>query len=388
MLNFKYYNPSKIFFGQTIFDDIKNVLELRKVRKMLLIYGGEYVKKLGIYDNIVNICKDLSIDMIESDKVVPNPKVELTRDLINISREEKVDFIIAVGGGSAIDTAKAVSIGIKYEGDVWDFFEGKAKIVEVIPVGVISTIPASGSETSNATIINNGLYKKGFEDDRIIPIFAAMNPVYTLSLPFYQTSVGIADILSHLLERYFTNVKNVDVTDYLIEGAIKALLLNAYKIIKDPNNINVRSEIQWLATIAHNNLLDTGRESDWASHRIEHEISAQYDVTHGEGMAIVILGYIRYMSGKNPKKIAQLSNRLFDIDYNSFTESEMCIVLAEKFEDIFKLLGLKTKLSELDIDTIHFEDMANRATQNNTIKIGHYYPLDNKKIIDVLKLCL
>ena len=215
-----------------------------------------------------------------------------------------------------------------------------------------------------------------------------MNPKYTVNLPDYQTAVGIADILSHLLERYFTNVKNVDTTDFLIEGASKALLLNAYRILKYPNNIETRSEIQWIATIAHNNLLDTGRESDWASHRIEHEISAQYDVTHGEGMAIVLLGYIRYMSDKNPKKIAQFCNRVFNIDYISFTESEMCIILAEKLEKIFKDLGLKTKLSELNINSDHFEEMANRATNNNSSTIGHYYPLDNKKIIEVLELCL
>lgn len=386
MRDFQYYNPSKIIFGTNPYNKIKDILEKKSVKSILMIYGGEYVKKLGIYDNIRNLCKELNIKFTENGEIIPNPRVELVRKLINVSRGNKVDFILAVGGGSAVDTAKAVSMGINYDGDVWDFFEGNAIANQVVEVGVISTIPSSGSETSNATIINNGLFKKGYEDDKIIPVFAVMNPQYTLNLPKYHTSVGISDISTHLLERYFTNTKNVDTTDFLIEGALKALMLNAYKLMDNFDDINARSEIQWLASIAHNNLLDTGRESDWASHRIEHELSAQYDIVHGEGMATVIIAYMRYVSDKNPEKLAQLSNRLFGIDYYNYTLEKMAVILADKFEEFYKKLGLRTKLKEFNIGNEHFYEMAKRATDDGKNTVGHYYPLDIDKFVEVLNM--
>lgn len=386
MKDFQYYNPSKIIFGNNPYEEIKNILKEKSIKSLLFIYGGEYVKKLGIYDKIKKMCEELNIKFTENDEVVPNPRIELVRKLINISRENEIDFILTIGGGSAVDTAKAVSMGINYHNDVWDFFEGKASLDEVVEVGVISTIPSSGSETSNATIINNGLFKKGYEHNKLIPVFAVMNPQYTLNIPKYHTFVGIADISTHLLERYFTNTKNVDTTDYLIEGALKALLLNADKLMKDLHDINARAEIQWLASIAHNNLLDTGRESDWASHRVEHELSAQYDIVHGEGMATVIVAYMRYVSDKNPEKLAQLSNRLFGIDYYNYSLEEMASLLADKFEEFYKKLGLRTKLSEFNIGDEHFYEMAKRATNDGETTVGHYYPLDIEKFVEVLNI--
>lgn len=388
MEKFNYYNPVKIYFGR---DSEKNLLDIFKgynIKSLLLVYSGEFIKDLGIWDTVYNTCKELNISFIENGNVEPNPKVELVRELIKESKNNNIDFILAVGGGSSIDTAKAVAIGTKYDNDVWDFFEGKTSVKEALPIGVISTLPASGSETSNCTIISNGSLKLGVEDELIIPKFAIMNPEFTLNLPSYQTSCGIADILSHLLERYFTNVEFVDTTDYLIEGAIKALLVNAKRLIKDDKNYNARAEIQWLASIAHNNLLDTGRISDWGSHRIEHEISAQYNVTHGEGMAVVLIAWCKYMAEKNPKKLAQLANRVFNIDYCNYTEKEMAYILAENLEQLFKSLNLKTNLKSLNITNKDFKEMALRATSNNTKTVGHYIPLDKDKIIDILNLAL
>lgn len=388
MEKFNYYNPVKIYFGK---DSEKNLLDIFKeydIKSLLLVYSGEFIKDLGIWDTVYNTCKELDIKFIENGNIEPNPKVELVRKLIKESKNNNVDFVLAVGGGSSIDTAKAIAIGAKYDNDVWDFFEGKASIKEALPIGVISTLPASGSETSNCTIISNGVLKLGVEDELIIPKFAIMNPEFTLNLPNYQTSCGIADILSHLLERYFTNVDFVDTTDYLIEGAIKALLVNAKRLSKDDKNYNARAEIQWLASIAHNNLLDTGRISDWGSHRIEHEISAQYNVTHGEGMAVVLIAWCKYMAENKPKKLAQLANRVFNIDYYNYTDKEMAYILVENLEQVFKLLNLKTNLKSLNITNQDFEEMALRATNNNTKTVGHYIPLDKDKIIDILNLAL
>lgn len=388
MIDFEYQNPAKIIFGSKPYTKISEILKNKEISSIMMIYSGEFVKDLGIYQEIETICRDENIKFIASGEVVPNPKVDLVRKLIQQGRKNQIDFVLSVGGGSSVDTAKAVAMGIPYDGDVWDFFIGKAEIKEALPIGVITTIPSSGSETSNASIISNGVHKLGVENDLIIPQFAVLNPNYTLELPKYQTACGIADILSHLLERYFTNTEHVDTTDYLIEGAIKALLVNAKRVMEDPKNYNARAEIQWLASIAHNNLLDTGRESDWASHRIEHEISAQYNVTHGEGMAVVLLGYIKYIANKLPHKTAQLANRIYNIDYYDYSEENMTLLLRGELYSFFKFLGLKTSLTEMNITDSHFEDMALRATCENTSTIGHYYPLDKEQMINVLQASL
>lgn len=386
MLDFEYYNPAKIVFGQDSINKVGVLLKENGATKLLLVYSGDFIKTLGIYDTVKNAANVNGIEFYENGNVVPNPSIELVRELVAEGKKNGVDFVLAVGGGSSIDTAKAVALGIPYDGDVWDFFEKGVNPERVLNIGVISTLPASGSETSNAAILSNKEWKLGFEDNRIIPKFAIMNPAYTLGLPAFQTAAGVADILSHLLERYFSDVRNTDVTDYLIEGGIKALLVNGRKLAKNPSDINARAEIQWLATIAHNNLLDTGRIGDWGSHRIEHELSGQYGITHGEGMAIVFPAWIRYFAKVKPWKLAQLSVRVFDGDAYNYTEEENALRLADTLEGFFKELGLHTHLSELNIDASNFEVMAKRATRNGTV--GHYEPLDEKKFIDILKLAL
>lgn len=384
MLNFSYHNPAKIIFGSDSEKEIQSLLGHLGVQSLLLIYSGDFIKTLGIFDTVKEACANQHIAFFENGDVVPNPKIDLVRQLVALGKDKNIDFILAVGGGSSIDTAKAVAAGIPYNGDVWDFFEGKGVLQTALPVGVISTLPASGSETSNCAIISNGLRKQGIEHDAIIPRFAIMNPAFTLTLPPYQTSCGIADILSHLLERYFTDVPFVDTTDFLIEGAIQALLLNGRRLMSRPEDYNARAEVQWLASIAHNNLLDTGRLGDWGSHRIEHELSAQYGITHGEGMAVVLLAWIEYMAQIKPEKPAQLANRIFHADYHDYSLTEMALILRSHLKRFFKDLKLKTTLTEMGISREHFEEMAQRATLGGTV--GHYLPLDSDRIIEILKL--
>ena len=386
MIDFTYYNPAKIVFGENSEKALASLLKENGVTSILLVYSGEFIKDLGIYDAVVNASKEIGASLIENGEVVPNPDVNLVRKLVSEGKENNVDFVLAVGGGSSIDTAKAISIGIPYEGDVWDFFEKGEVPKEVLPVGVIATTASSGSETSNAAIISNGEWKLGFEDDRIIPKFAIMNPKYTVNLPWYQTAVGIADVLSHLLERYFSDEKNSDTTDYLIEGAVRALLLNADRLKKNPRDLNARGEIQWLASVAHNNYLDAGRSADWGSHRIEHELSAQYNITHGEGMAIVLTAWIRYMAKIKPWRLALLATRVFGVDSFDYSEEERALILADKLEDFFKKLDIKTRLKELDITDKDFDEMATRATRNGAV--GHYVPINKEKIVDILKIAL
>lgn len=386
MIGFEYYNPAKIVFGEDSEQQLTALLKENKVNSLLLVYSGDFIKDLGIYAVIEKAVKELGIAFSENGNVVPNPEVDLVRQLVEQGKKDKVDFVLAVGGGSSIDTAKAVALGIPYDGDVWDFFDKGISPKEVLNIGVIATTASTGSETSNASIISNGEWKLGFEDDRIIPKFAIMNPKYTAGLPLYQTAVGIADVLAHLLERYFSDTQHSDVTDYLIEGGIRALLLNADRLLDDLSDINARAEIQWLASVAHNNFLDAGRSADWGSHRIEHELSAQYHIVHGEGMAVVLLAWIRYVAERKPWRPALLASRVFGVDAHDYDEKERALILAEKLEAFFKSLELKTTLTELGIDDKDFEIMAKRATRNGSV--GHYELLDADSIQEILKLAL
>ena len=386
MIGFEYYNPAKIVFGEDSEKKLKSLLSQHKVSSLLLVYSGDFIKTLGIYDVITDAVKELGIKFSESGEVVPNPSIELVRKLVAKGKEDKVDFVLAVGGGSSIDTAKAIALGIPYDGDVWDFFDKGVTPEQVLGIGVIATTASSGSETSNCAILSYGEWKKGFEDDRIIPKFAIMNPKYTVNLPSYQTFVGIADVLSHLLERYFSDEKNSDTTDYLIEGAVRALLVNADRLIEDPTNINARAEIQWLASVAHNNFLDAGRSADWGSHRIEHELSAQYNITHGEGMAIVFTAWTKYIADIKPWRLALLASRVYGKDPYDYSEKERALFLSDELEKFFKKLGIKTHLSELGIDDKDFKVMAQRATKGGNV--GHYVPLDSQKIVEILKIAL
>lgn len=386
MISFEYYNPAKIVFGEGSEKNLKGLLKSYNVKSLLLVYSGDFIKTLGIYSVIEDAVSELGIKFSENGNVVPNPSVELVRELVEQGKKDNVDFVLAVGGGSSIDTAKAVALGIPYDGDVWDFFEKGAQAKEVLNIGVIATTASSGSETSNAAIISNGEWKLGFEDDRIIPKFAIMNPKFTAGLPRFQTFVGVADVLSHLLERYFSDAKNSDTTDYLIEGAIKALLLNADRLIENPQDVNARAEVQWLASVAHNNFLDAGRIADWGSHRIEHELSAQYGITHGEGMAIVFTAWTKYAAEVKPWRLALLASRVFGVDAYDYTEKERALKLSEILEAFFKKIGVKTRLTELGISDKDFDAMAKRATRNGAV--GHYIPLDAKAFTEVLKLAI
>ena len=386
MIGFEYHNPARIVFGEDSEKRLKSLLADYQVKSLLLVYSGDFIKTLGIYSAVQEAVSELGIRFSENGNVVPNPSIDLVRELVWQGKTSGVDFVLAVGGGSSIDTAKAVALGIPYEGDVWDFFSKGVSAERVLPIGVIATTASSGSETSNAAILSNGEWKLGFEDDRIIPKFAIMNPKYTVNLPEYQTFVGVADVLSHLLERYFSDEKYSDTTDYLIEGAIRALLVNADKLIENPRDINARGEIQWLASVAHGGFLDVGRRADWGSHRIEHELSAQYNITHGEGMAVVTVAWTKYMAQKKPWRLALLASRLFGIDPYNYSEKERAYALSEKLAAFFKKLKLATTLSDLKIDDKDFEVMAARAVKNGNV--GHYVPLDATAIKDILKLAL
>lgn len=390
MQNFNYYNPANIFFGKGQETKVGSLTNgLTKSKQVLVLFSGDYYHFLGIDKVIQNEYQKFGISFTENGDIVPNPKISLVNKLVTIVKEKNIDFILAVGGGSVIDTAKAVSFSALYDGDAWDFFSGKASVEKSLPVGVISTAASSGSEMSNATIIDKDDNKLGVESNLIIPRFSILNPEYTQKTPAYQTGVGVSDIMAHMLERYFTTVPDVNLTDRLLEEAMRALLATSYKLKQNPTNYELRAEIMWSAVMAHNNILETGREPDWGSHRIEHELSAEYGIVHGEGMAIIFPAWMAYVSTELPNKFVQLATRLFDIDTFEFSQEDVIKLVISKFQDFFNAQGMHSALNEIGIkDDSKFKEMGLRATKNDTAPVGHYKKLYSNDIVKILELAL
>jgi len=310
MENFEFISPTKIIFGRSTESLVGE--EVKKYsNKILFHYGGGSIKRIGLYEKVVGSLKEAGVKFIELPGVKPNPRLSLVQEGIKLCRKNKIDFILAVGGGSVIDSAKAIGVGVPYEGNVWDFYTGKATPKETLPVGVVLTIPGAGSEASNSSVITNeeGWYKRSLNNDIIRPKFAIMNPEVTFSVSSYYTACGAADMMAHVMERYFTNTRNTDLTDRLCEATLKTIIKNVQIALKEPSNYDARAELMWASTIAHNGLLGTGRVGDWASHLIEHELSGLYDVTHGAGLAVIFPAWMKYVYKHRTDKFVQFATK-------------------------------------------------------------------------------
>lgn len=387
MNNFEFRNPTRIIFGKGTENNIGR--EIKKYTdRILLCYGGGSIKKSSLYSRVVTSLKENNIEFIELSGIKPNPRLNLVKKGIDLCRQNDINFVMSVGGGSAADTAKAIAVGVPYNGDVWDFYIGKVKVKEALPIAVILTLPATGTESSNSSVITNedGLYKKGLNSELIRPTFSIMNPELTYTLPAYQTSCGISDIMAHTMERYFTNVDHVDLTDRLCEATLKTVINNAKILIKHPKNYDARAEIMWSGTIAHNGLLNTGRIGDWGSHKIEHELSAIYDIAHGAGLSIVFPSWMRYVYKHNVNLFVQFAVRVWDVDLSFSSYENIALEGISRLEQFFKKIGLPTKLSDANIDDNRFEEMANKCTENNTKTVGQFIKLGKEDIINILTL--
>ena len=387
MDNFTFQNPTKIIFGKGTENQVgKEVCKYSK--NILLHYGGGTIKKTGLYDRVVSSLKKADISYIELGGVKPNPRLSLVQEGIKLCRENKLDFILAVGGGSVIDSAKAISMGVPYSGDVWDFYLGKTELKESLPVGTILTIPAAGSESSTASVITNedGFYKRGFNSEIIYPKFSILNPELTFTLPKYQTACGAADIMAHLMERYFTNSQHVELIDRLIEATMKTIINNVTTVLNQADNYDARAEIMWSGTIAHNNLLNTGRVGDWGSHDIEHELSGIYDVAHGAGLAVVFPAWMKYVYKHDINRFAQFAVRVWNVDNSFFTPERTATEGIKKLEIFFKSIGLPINLKELGVTDDRLEEMASKATKADTATIGNFIKLGKNDVYSILSL--
>jgi len=375
MENFVFHNPTRIIFGKGTEAEVGRETA-RYSRRVLLHYGGGSIRASGLYDRICRALKESGIDFVELGGVKPNPRLSLVREGIRLCREKRLDFILAVGGGSVIDSAKAIGIGTPADGDVWDFYLKTTKVTEMLPVGVVLTIPAAGSEASNGSVITNedGWLKKDAGGECMRPRFAIMNPELTFTLPPYQTACGAADIMAHVMERYFTRVRDVDFTDRLCEATLRTIIENVPAALAEPQDYDARSQIMWASTIAHNDLLGTGRVGDWASHMIEHELSGIYDVAHGAGLAVTFPAWMKHVYKNDVERFARFAVAVWGVEPRFDWPERTALEGIGRTKNFFRGIGLPTSLPELGVTDDRFEEMASKATAagpvGNFVKLG------------------
>ena len=386
MENFVYQNPTRLLFGKGMESRVGG--EVKAYQKVLLHYGEGSIKRSGLYDRVTQSLREAGVEYIDLPGVRPNPLLDLVHEGVRLCREHGVQLILAVGGGSVIDSAKAIAMGALYDGDVWDFYTNKAQCKAALPVGVILTIAAAGSESSDSTVLSRdeGQLKRPYGSPLLYPKFAILNPELTYTLPAYQTACGIADITAHLLERYFTQTPRVDLSDRLIEATQKTIQAFGPRAVANPEDYEARAEIMWAGTLAHNGLFGMGRLADWGSHMIEHEISAIYNVAHGAGLAVVFPAWMKYVCGLNLPRFTQFAMRVWDVDLALGDPERIALEGIERQKRFFKGLGLPVSLADLKIGGERLEEMAAKGTTYGTL--GNFKKLDKDDIVSILKLAL
>jgi alcohol dehydrogenase YqhD (iron-dependent ADH family) len=385
MENFRFHNSTEIIFGKETEDSVGG--EVKKYADTVLLhYGGDTIKKIGLYEKVIRSLKNEGIKYFELSGVEPNPTLKKIYEGIKICRDNDIKFILAIGGGSVIDSAKAIALGVPFEGDVWDFFMGKAKPKDAIALGVILTVPAAGSESSVVTVIKNEktLMKKGLHCHMMLPKFAILNPELTFSISAFQTACGAADILAHVMERYFTQTKKADLTDRLCEGTMRCVIENTPIVLANPKDYDSRAEIMWASTIAHNGILGTGRVEDWGSHKLGHELGAVYGVAHGASLAVIFPAWMKYVYKYNIKRFVQFADRVWGIDPCFGTEEEVALKGIGSLVQFHREIMLPVTLKELGITDDRFAEMAEKELQWGTI--GNFVKLNKEDIINIFKI--
>lgn len=393
MENFSFYTPTLYEFGRGSEEKAGMLTFLMGAKKVLIVYGKKYVKTNGLLDRIESSLNTMGIEYVEYGGIEANPTDDRVYDAIALARDKHIDGVLAIGGGSVIDTAKAVAAGVPYNGDFWDFFVGRAIIENALPVGVILTIPGSGSEGSGNSVITKRetLQKLSLRTDSVLrPRFAIVDPELTFTLSSRQTACGIVDMMSHILERYFSPTSRVEVSDRLAEGLLMALINEAPKVLSDPTDYQTRANIEWAGTLAHNGLIGCGRREDWVSHFMEHEISALYGVTHGAGLAVVIPAWMAFMAHHKPSKVAQFGRRVFGIEFSD--DRKAAIEAVASLRAFFSaVLRMPLTFKELGIEKPDIDTLVRHLHANKGETIGGYYRLtanDTRQIYELMNLDL
>ena len=376
MNNFNFYSPTYFAFGKGKETEVGTLVKRFGGSKVLLHYGGGSVKQNGVFDSVVKSLKEAQIPYVELGGVKPNPRSGLVYEGIELCRKEKIDFILAIGGGSTIDSAKAIALGVPYEGDFWDFYSTGKAVETAIPIGTVLTIAAAGSEGSDASVITNeeNMLKWAAGGDALRPKFSVLNPEFTCTLPAYQTACGITDIMIHVCERYFTNTKDVEITDRLCEAVLKAMIEEAPKVMKDLKNYEARANIMWAGMVAHNDIVGVGREQDWATHDLEHELSSWYDCAHGAGLAVLAPAWMKFVYKHDINRFAQFAVRVWGCDMNFANPETTALEGIHRFEIFLKSIGMPINFAELgakeeDIPAM-VEHLCKRESVGGFVKIG------------------
>lgn len=389
MDNFTFYTPTDYIFGRGVESQVGEQSARHLGQKVMIVFGQGSVRRSGLLDCVEKSLSDAGVSFVELGGIQPNPIDTPVYEGIEICRREGVTGILAVGGGSAIDTAKAIAAGVLYDGDFWDFYCGKSVIERALPVGVVLTIPAAGSEGSGNSVITktDGMRKISIRSPyHLRPRFALMDPELTYTLPPFQTACGVADMMAHIMERYFSPTKEVEITDRVSEGVLMAIIEEAPKVMANPHDYDARANIMWSGTLAHNGICGTGRVEDWTSHGLEHELSALYGVTHGAGLAVVFPAWLTYMANEKPAKIAQFAHRVFGVKETADEKTD-ALEGAGRLRRFFKSLGLPTNFKELGIENPDVDTLVEKFHQNKGEAPGGYLPLTRERSRAVYELC-
>ncbi|HEY9053419.1 MAG TPA: iron-containing alcohol dehydrogenase [Rectinemataceae bacterium] len=388
MDNFVFNLPTKILFGRGMESGVGAEAAVYS-RKVLLHFGGASAERSGLLERVRASLEAAGVQWVELGGVKPNPALSLVRRGVALCRAEDVGLILAVGGGSVIDSAKAIAAGFAYQGDVWDFFTGAAPAPDAaLPVGVVLTIPAAGSESSCGSVITNeeGQLKRALNADCLYPRFAVLNPELAFTLPDSQVANGAADIMAHLMERYFTNVPHVELSDRLIEATLRTVIAVAPRVLADKSDYDAWAELMWAGALAHNNLLDRGRMGDWASHDIEHELSGIYDIAHGAGLAAIFPAWMKYNLRHDLARFVQFAVRVWGVEPDAFNPERVALEGIARLEAFWKSLGLATRLSGLGIGLERAAEMARKCTAGDTRTVGWFVPLKAADIEEIYEL--
>ena len=387
MENFTFVNPTKLIFGKDQLEQLKTEIS-QYGKNILLVYGGGSIKRTGLYDKVVTYLKEIDAKVFELPGVEPNPRLATAKKGIEICKNEAVDFILAVGGGSVIDCTKLIAAGSKYDGDAWDLVTKKAFTTEALPFGTVLTLAATGSEMNSGSVITNWETKEkyGWGSSVTFPTFSILDPVYTYTVPKDQTIYGMVDMMSHAFEHYFHLEENTPLQDRMVESLLQTVMETAPKLLNDLENYEYRSTILYCGTMALNGMLSMGYRGDWATHNLEHAVSAVYDIPHGGGLAILFPNWMKHNLKVKPERFQQMAVRVFGVDPQGKTAEETGLEGIEKLREFWTSIGAPSRLADYEIDDSQLELMADKAMVNG--EFGNFKKLNKEDVLAIYRASL
>ena len=388
MNNFNFYSPTFFVFGKETETETGKYLKRFGGSRVLIHFGSGSVVRSGLLERVKSSLTAENIYFTELGGALPNPRSGLVYEGIEICKREKIDFILAIGGGSTIDSAKAIALGALYDGDFWDFYEGK-QVEKALPVATVLTLSAAGSEGSTGSVITheNGMLKRAANGDALRPVFSILNPELTCTLPAYQTACGATDMMAHVMERYFTNTKDVEITDRICEGILLTVIKEAPKALANPTDYEARANIMWAGMVAHNDICGVGRDQDWSSHQLEHELSALYDVAHGAGLAVMFPAWMKFVMHHDVMRFAQFAVRVWGCEMDFQQPENTARQGIERYEQFMTSIGMPVRFSELGAKAEDIPTLVKTAGLG-TQTMGSFVKLTEKDIKKIYELAV